>query len=142
VWLLVPRSDREMARVRRLLDQAMGSDEDEGVKGWFALTKGLAEYRLGHFDAALKLTDKSASLKTPAATATVDLVRAMAHFGLGEKERAREFLEKAVTRMNEMAKPGVEPIPAPENWLICHILRREVEQLIGVKAGTAGAEKP
>jgi tetratricopeptide (TPR) repeat protein len=139
VWLLVPRSSAEMARVRRLLDQAMGSNDDAGVKGWFALTKGLAEYRLGNFDAALKFTEKAQSLKTPAATATVDLVRAMAHHGLGEKERAREFLEKAVARINEMAKPGTEPIPAPENWLICHILRREAERLIGAKAPGAAA---
>jgi serine/threonine protein kinase/tetratricopeptide (TPR) repeat protein len=137
VWLLVPRSSAEMARVRRLLDQAMASDEDAGVKGWFALTSALAEYRLGHSDTALKLTDKASSLKTPAATASVDLVRAMAHQGLGDTAKARELLAKAAARMNEMAKPGAEPIPSPENWLICHILKREAEQLIGVKAATA-----
>jgi tetratricopeptide (TPR) repeat protein len=142
VCLLTPKPIGEMAKLQHLLDLALTSDDDGGVKGWFALSKGLAEYRAGHFDAALQFMDRAQSIEAKPGKATIDLIRGMAHYRLGNGERAREFLEKAIVQINELPKPGVEPISGPENWLICHVLRREAEQLIGKTAPAAGGAKP
>jgi tetratricopeptide (TPR) repeat protein len=132
-----------MSRLQRLVDQALASNEDGSVLPWFALTKGLAEYRAGRFDSALQFLDKAQSLNGSAPRATIDLIRAMAHHKLNDHQRAREFLEKAIARMDkELAKPGVEPLSGAENWLICHVLRREAERVVGVKAAAAADSTP
>jgi hypothetical protein len=67
--------------------------------------------------------------KPPAAKATVDLIRAMARQQLKKSAQAKELLDAAMTRIDsELTKPGDGTINSPENWLICHILRREAEQ--------------
>jgi tetratricopeptide (TPR) repeat protein len=146
VCLLTDLPVGEMSRLQRLADQALASNEDGSVLPWFALTKGLAEYRAGRFDSALQFMDKAQSLNGGAAKATIDLIRAMAHQRLNDRERARELLEKAIVRMDkELAKPGVEPLSGAENWLICHVLRREAEQVVGAKAhadSAPGGGKP
>jgi hypothetical protein len=101
------------------------------------MTKGLAEYRAGHFEAALKFVDQAQSLNVASAKATIDLIRAMAHQKLNHQDQAKEFLAKAIARMNELPKPGVEPLSGAENWLICQVLRREAEKLVNAKAPAA-----
>jgi serine/threonine protein kinase/tetratricopeptide (TPR) repeat protein len=138
VCLLTDHPVGEMSRLQRLVDQALASKEDASVLPWFALTKGLAEYRAGRFESALGFMDKAQSLNGSAARATIDLIRAMARERLKDHERSAEFLAKAIERIDkELPKPGVEPLSGAENWLICHVLRREAEQVVGAKAGAA-----
>ncbi|HEY7120285.1 MAG TPA: protein kinase [Tepidisphaeraceae bacterium] len=135
VCLLTPQPVGDMARLQGLLDQALASTENPDNAPWFALSKSLAEYRASRFESALAFVDRAEGLKPASARATMDLIRAMAQHRLGRADKAKELLGKAVSTMEELPKPGAEPIDGAENWLICHILRREAEQLI------AGAAK-
>jgi hypothetical protein len=55
----------------------------------------------------------------------------MSHHRLQMPDRGTACLGSATAAAAaEMAKPGVAAIDAPENWLICQLLRREAEQLI------------
>ena len=132
--LLSPRPAGDMTKLQALVDQALESDKGGGNLPWFATTKALAEYRAGRFESALQFLEKADSFKAPSAIATVDLLRAMAHHKLGHAKQATEFFGRAADRIEkDLPKPGGQPITAPENWLICHVLRREAEQLIAPK---------
>jgi serine/threonine protein kinase/tetratricopeptide (TPR) repeat protein len=143
VCLLTPRLVGEMGKLQSLLDQALASRGDVELLPWFAASKGLAEYRAGKFESALQFLQKTESFKSAAARATVELIRAMAQHKLGRAAEAKESFERAKRRVEtELAKAGVDPIPAAENWLICHVLRREAEQLITGKAPSQAASTP
>jgi tetratricopeptide (TPR) repeat protein len=137
--LLSPRPAGDMAKIQALVDQALASEPAGGRNlPWFATTKALAEYRAGRFDSALQFLEKTDSFKAASAIATVDLLRAMIHHKLGHADRANEFLTRATDRIEkDLPKAGAQPITSPENWLICHVLRREAEQLIAPKAPAA-----
>jgi serine/threonine-protein kinase len=131
VCLLTPHAVGEPAKLQRLLDLALASTENPDNQPWFALSKALAEYRAGRFESALSFADRAASLRPATARATTELIRAMAHHRLGHAEKAKESLGKAVSTIEtELPKPGAKPIGGAENWLICHVLRREAGQLI------------
>jgi tetratricopeptide (TPR) repeat protein len=131
VCLLTPTPVGEMAKLQALVDQALASKEDENLMPWFSLTKALAEYRAGQFEPCLKFLHQTETINGPPARATADLLRAMAHHRMGHPDQARSFLVQARERMDsKLAKPGVDRIEASENWLICHVLRREADQLI------------
>jgi hypothetical protein len=130
VCLLTGTPVGEMAKLQALTDQALASKEDENLMPWFSLSKGLAEYRAGRFSSCLEYMDKTEAITSPAARATADLLRAMAHQRMGHAAEAQSFLDKAHERMEkEVAKPGVDRIESSENWLICQVLRREADGL-------------
>ena len=89
---------------------------------YYLFSQGLARYRQGRFDEAIKLTStESASVLGPSPR----LVMAMAQFKKGQKDEARKTLAAAVASYDwNLAKATT-----PDAWLI-HILRREAEALI------------
>jgi serine/threonine protein kinase/tetratricopeptide (TPR) repeat protein len=143
VCLLTPHPVGEMKRLFDLTRQAMSSDPKDDTYPWFALTNALAEYRAGQYESAQASLDKAASLKPPSAKATIDLIRAMISHQLKQSAQADHFLQAAIARIDsEVAKPKAVPLNSPENWLICHILRREAQQLITGKSPATSATQP
>lgn len=143
VCLLTPQPVGEMKKLLQLTSQAMNTDPKDDTYPWFALSSALAEYRAGQYEAASASLDKAASLKPASARASVDLLHAMISHQLKQPDRAGHFLQAAIVRIDsEMPKPGVALLATPENWLICHILRREAEQLITGKSSATSATQP
>jgi tetratricopeptide (TPR) repeat protein len=143
VCLLTPQPVGELKKLLQLTQAAMSSDPKDDTYPWFALSNALAAYRAGEYEAALTSLDKSTSLKPPAARATIELLHAMISHQLKQPDQASHFLQAAITCIDsEMAKPGAVPLNSPENWLICHILRREAEQLITGKFTATSATQP
>ena len=66
-------------------------------------------------------------------TAAVDGYLAICHYRLGHQAEARAALRRATDRMetNVPSKLGGYLRGTVENWLICHIARREAEQMLG-----------
>jgi serine/threonine protein kinase/tetratricopeptide (TPR) repeat protein len=134
VCLLTPRPVGDMAQLQRLIDQALASDEAASMRPWFAMAKALAHYRAGEYASAIQFLDQTRTISGAPAQATTELIRAMVEHHQGQTDAAKRRLEAASALMErELAKPGIGAIQNPENWLICHILKREAEQLIAGK---------
>ena len=84
---------------------------------------------------ALAYLDQCRTITSNSGQIAASLIRALALDGKGERDKAKEELVRAATRIdNELPRAGQAPLASPENWMICHILRREAEQLINGKA--------
>jgi WD40 repeat protein len=132
VCLLRPGCDR-LNRAARL---AVSSPANPGHVPYMQLVRGLAEYRLGDFDASERwLKQAASSADVSRVVIPARLVLAMVHHRRGEAAAARSELERAVGMMND-AFPTPGPGPGPgEKWpeyVYCHVLKAEVEALLGV----------
>jgi Flp pilus assembly protein TadD len=132
--LLRPDATPDLAGQLRLVDVALAPGGNEDELPWFLLLKGLAEYRQGHDGAAVDWLERSrrSFAGADAPRATVTLLLAMAHRRLGHAEQARGLFDEArgiVER--DMPKATVDDLSGDgiENWLICHVIRREAEAL-------------
>jgi serine/threonine protein kinase/tetratricopeptide (TPR) repeat protein len=131
VCLLSPKPVGEMEHLQSLLDKALSSEQDASLRPWFSMAKALAQHRAGQHASALKFLDQAKTITAAPGQIAAELIRAMAHNGLGEADKAREHLARAAARIEqELPKPGVAPLVGPENWMICHILKREADQTI------------
>jgi eukaryotic-like serine/threonine-protein kinase len=123
--LLRPGSDDELRRAADLADRAveMANKTTQAGSAYLVFLKGLAEYRQGHFAAALSLLREAAE-KLPN-RAGPRLVMAMAEFQSGTTAEARKTLAEAVAAFNWNAAQADHPTI----W-VSHVFRREAESLI------------
>jgi tetratricopeptide (TPR) repeat protein len=105
-------------------------------------TLGLAHYRAGQFDEAIRQLHRSVEGNWSANAANW-LVLAMAHQRLGRADEARQWFDKAV-RWIENAGPeaprdsvGALRSLHRHDSLACMVLRREAETLLGLRPGPA-----
>jgi tetratricopeptide (TPR) repeat protein len=121
-----------METVSQLADRALA---DGNWNSWRQWTKALVEYRRGRFASAINWLQKRRE-KAPGKQLVpyYDLLLAMAHHRFGEADKAREWLGKGFEHMAE-TYPEIEEgsvIRGPWwDWLYCHILLREAEELMG-----------
>ena len=121
--LLLPGTPDELRTATAMIDRALKLLRPElpGARPYYLFAKGLAEYRAGHFAAAVEILDG------PAATAlkpAPQLVASMARFRLGQTDAARRQLAGAIASFDW----GPEHADGREAQ-IYHILRREAEGL-------------
>ena len=137
VCLLTPKPVGDLTHLQRLLDQALASDQDASFRPWFTMAKALAQHRAGEHASALEYLDRAKTISGAPSQITNELIRALAHHALNHPDQAKEHLARAAERIEkELPKPGAAPLTGPENWMICHILHREAEQLILGKSPT------
>jgi hypothetical protein len=136
--LLLPSGPHPSALVRQF-DDFVGAGHVGTSEGWHALLKGMAEYRSSNLEACvvwMAKAGKSLNRERYSAVATAELFSAMAHHRLGHADQARQAMDRA-QRLIETQVPrlgGNVGQDGVENWLICHVARREAEKLIGVPA--------
>jgi serine/threonine-protein kinase len=136
--LLLADDVQEVKRAAEAVDRAVNADHPKAkqYRNYFLIARGLAEYRQGKFEAALKaVKDGSARELMP----MPQLIAAMAQQRLGRADVARRLLSQAVLGMDWTR----EKATAPEKW-ICHVLRREAERMIlpSFDALIAGSAEP
>jgi tetratricopeptide (TPR) repeat protein len=135
--LLLPAAADELDLPAQLAERALLVDATDGLRPYAELAKGLAEYRQGNFSAADQRVRKLVAVERPHWNLAVPahLVLAMAQQRQGQSEAARASLARAVEildqRVPRVADTGEE---GWHDWLICRILRREAETLIGKQA--------
>jgi hypothetical protein len=130
--LLAPQPVGDIKTLTALADRAVAPGANPSLLPWFRMCKGMAEYRAGHYESAIDWLARARTLEAATGLATLDLFTAMAHHRLGHAAEARQWLEQAVARMDtRVPRPGTDDLDSPENYLICAIVRREAEALIG-----------
>jgi eukaryotic-like serine/threonine-protein kinase len=136
--LLAPASGDLLREATALIDRALADKQpkQDWVQYFFMVAKGLAEYRHGRFESAIKIMDGPAS---PALQPAPRLVSAMARHQLGRKEEALKTFSVAILA-NDWRKSRADE---REEW-IYHILRREAEELMlpNLRAFLDGAYQP
>ncbi|MGA2498158.1 MAG: tetratricopeptide repeat protein, partial [Tepidisphaeraceae bacterium] len=120
------------------------------LNGWNLLTKGIAEYRRGNYASAVPLLKQSReNLRPPrasvsieyyqvatAATASAEFVSAMACHRLKQPGEASAAMARGMALLDDLPRAGVDDLTNPfQELLICHVFRREAEQLVAGKAG-------
>ena len=147
---LAPGAVSDLAPVLKLADRAVTGTEKHGGYRWFVLAKGLAEYRAGHYGAAVDWLNRASPNADGAEwDAAVLAVLAMAKHGLGlgpgaDATRlageARSALGHALACLSKMPDPkagrpfGKEwpfSVDAFDAWLHAQILVHEAEKLLG-----------
>jgi tetratricopeptide (TPR) repeat protein len=122
--LLLPATEGELRQAVALIEQAeaAGLSEHEADYPYYLFSQGLAKYRQGQFDDAIKLmSGEVGSVMDPSPR----LVLAMAQYQKGEKDHAGKTLAAAIGSHDWSA----EKATTPDVW-IAHILRREAEALM------------
>jgi serine/threonine protein kinase/tetratricopeptide (TPR) repeat protein len=127
-------------RVQHLVELAV-SDDKHPLYPKVLLTKGVAEYRAGHFAAAVEILMKCAARADgDVFDALVFTVRAMAEQQLGKTDLAHSALASAqaiiAARMPDPAQGREFTVDSWQQWLHCQILYREAEKL--TKKETSG----
>jgi hypothetical protein len=106
------------------------------------MTKGLAEYRAGRFEASVDWWNKCLGrVNIREGDLTDEFLLAMGECKLGRSTDAKRMLAVAVEKMDATV-PETPVIGPYENWFILHIIRREAEALIlGTPATTPATQR-
>jgi serine/threonine-protein kinase len=115
----------DLRRATEVIDRAMASEERKTWNAYFSAAKGLAEYRNGHYEAAIALIERNSAGVLPQLTPLPQLVVAMARTRLGQHAAARRTLAAAVTAFDWSPRNAADA----DRWMF-HVLRREAEALI------------
>jgi serine/threonine protein kinase/tetratricopeptide (TPR) repeat protein len=129
----------DMDQLRAMANRAANGTEQLTLDRWYILTKGLAEYRLGEFAAAVNWLARTLGPQTRGVhiDASAFAVLAMAYHRLGEED-------KAITALASGRRILDEKMPNPArgryfqtddwfDWLHAEILCREAEALLAAK---------
>jgi eukaryotic-like serine/threonine-protein kinase len=114
--LLLPYSGMDLELIGRLADTAVTVGKDDWAMPYYEDTKGLSEYRLGHFTDSVDWTQKA--LKRTDVSylqAHAYAVLAMAQWRLGQKIAAREMLAKG-NGLAPVMFPALEAEDSADAW--------------------------
>jgi Flp pilus assembly protein TadD len=133
-YLVLPSSEAGLATAARLAETAVSTVANHTDMTWFQLAKGLAEYRQGHFAAAVDWMRKVLSLAGDSLNRDVEayMVLAMAQHGSKQDDEANAALAKGV----EIAESKLPKLDGGDlgdgwiDWIIAHALMREAKALI------------
>ena len=133
---------QEIGALEALCDAALSGAESIPPFPWYQMSKGLAEYRAGHIEAAFKWWAQCrGKINGREGNLTVEFLLSMADFKLGRMAEANAL---CTLTLQEVADWGHNERDAGVNvdWYILQIIRREAEALILGKPATAPATQP
>jgi eukaryotic-like serine/threonine-protein kinase len=125
------RQDGALTLVRQAVEQEKGQN-------YVRLALGMAQYRAGHFNVAVKTLDLGPQT-TGFVSVTAGFYRAMSLFKAGEKDQAREVALKAAAAMRPLPKDPKNPLTdsASADDVIVWLAYREAKELIGFPEAAA-----
>jgi tetratricopeptide (TPR) repeat protein len=133
--LFTTYSGADLAVVSKMADLAVTKGNGNP---FFQFTRGLAQYRQGHFDAAAESLKKALGGQNPSLNAGADLVLCMAQCQLQQPEKARASLDKGAELIaSKMPKLNKGEIGDDwwNDWIINVTLLGEARALIGNRTG-------
>lgn len=116
--LLLPNSGVDLEAVDKLADTAVTRGSGETALPYFQACRAMADYRLGHFRAAIGWAGKTVNTRGAEALgqAKAFAVLAMANWELGHKSEARAALVNG-NRLAPALSPGADSIDLGESWV-------------------------
>jgi tetratricopeptide (TPR) repeat protein len=129
--LILPSPEVDLKVVSAMADLAVKEGKKEVAAPYFQFCKGLAEFRLGHYEEAVTWARRAGDGPFREAKAGASAVLAMAQFELGRLEEARSALA-------ECDRLIAEQLPDPEkemgrewrDWVVIQALRSEAKGMI------------
>jgi serine/threonine protein kinase/tetratricopeptide (TPR) repeat protein len=115
--LLLPNSGLDLAVVDKLADTSvtLGKGDNSGMP-WFQAAKALAAYRTGRFAEAVEWAEKPLSSSEFYAKAQACAIMAMAHWQLGQKDKARAALANGDSLAPNIL-PAFASVDIGESWV-------------------------
>ena len=127
--LLRPDCPVKLATVHGIVQEIDRINRKKGSLNnfWHQLLSGMADYRAGRFDSAIRSTS---SMRPQ--TLTGGLVAAMSQYRLDHREEALTALRRVLASDEQIVPHAGKDViyKNPENWLVYQILFREAKQLI------------
>ena len=143
--LLLPPSAADLPTVAGLAETAVAAGTDHAYRVWFLFSKGLADYRQGHFTGAAEWMQRVVATpgKTPELAVSGHVVLAMAQHQLQRPDEARAAFNQALALERTTLPQLDQGSLGPEwvNWLNAQILLREAKALLAGQPAPAG-DKP
>ena len=131
-WFLVTCPDRRLWKPARAVELAKNATQGEPGNAAYWNTLGVAQYRAGDYEAAIKALGKSMELRS-VGDASDWLFLAMAHWQLKHTEEARRWYDKGTAWMEKKNSDDEELLR----------FRAEAAELLGIPLKPpAGKEKP
>jgi tetratricopeptide (TPR) repeat protein len=135
--LLTTYSGADLTAVSKMADAAITKNKSNL---FLQLTKGLAEYRQGHFASAEEHLQIALGGRNPYLNAGAELVLSMAQYQLKQSDQARASLDKGA-ELVDSKMPKIDQGEIGDDWwndwIINRALLREARELIGVPAHVA-----
>jgi len=114
--LLLPNSGADLELLDRLADAAVTLGSGDAAMPYFQACKAMSNYRLGRFPEAIVWGEKAATSSLDFAQTKAYAVLAMAHWQLGQKDRAQEMLDKG-GKLAPAISTGGEKEDLGESWV-------------------------
>lgn len=112
------------------------TEPNNGLYGFNLFAKGFAEYRLGHYAAAVDLMQQVPPLDAGMYCRTeAQLILAMAQFKLGHPAESSPALAEAATRIKQQLPREGHLTEEGNDWITSHILLREAQSLLEESSG-------
>jgi tetratricopeptide (TPR) repeat protein len=132
--LILPREEADLTIETKLANAAVTFDERSGVSPWFQFCKGLAEYRVGNFNAAKEWMQKVLVRVSDGSMRDVGayMVLAMAEHRLHQANEAQATLAEGIA----LAKRRLPELSSGDlgdgwmDWVFAHALMREAKALL------------
>jgi tetratricopeptide (TPR) repeat protein len=132
IYLLEPVQGADLDLLRQLADRPVTTDDVPWMVSRARIDKALAEYRLGHFDAAYDWAARANGKDTRTPNqAQAWYIQALASAGLKQVEAARTALAKGDELLNSPErKTHGEFLEDWSEWTVAENLRRETAELL------------
>jgi serine/threonine protein kinase/tetratricopeptide (TPR) repeat protein len=143
--LILPRPGADIKVPGELAETAVTlGGKDAGALPFFQCCKGLAEYRQGHFDGAVKWARLASANPLPYSQAEAFAVLSMGQYKLNQVDAARTNLsncEKVV--LTQLPGLGSQDLGGDwRDWIIAHALLNEAQNLLGTPPGGLNSSHP
>jgi hypothetical protein len=136
--LILSSSGVDLKTVGAMAELAASRGTNEAAAPDFHFCKGLAEFRLGHYEEAMKWARLATNGSFPQPKACAAAVLAMSQFKLDQLDNARTALSECNKIIEEqMPKPERELGHEWRDWIIARALQSEAKRMIDGEPSSA-----
>ncbi len=140
--LLLPNSWMDLNVADKLADTALAIGAGEANLPYFQACKAMSSYRLGHYQEAIDWGERGARITVADAQAKAYAILAMAHWQLGEKEKAREALAKG-DALAPKFQPSSDTDELGESWVAWLMARISLDEATAlIQSGSTSRSLP
>jgi serine/threonine protein kinase len=133
---ILPPATDQLDLLKKMSDVVLRTEPNSGLYAFNLFAKGFAEYRLGHYAAAVELMQKVLPLDSGVHCRTeAQLVLAMAQFKLGQAAESNAALSEATKQIKQQLPKEGHLTDEWNDWIVSHILLREAKALVEESRG-------